>query len=128
MALSRPQREEIVIYGDDYDTPDGTCVRDYIHVFDLARAHLLALRALKERSRTYNLGNGHGFSVREVIEATREVTGHPIPAKIGPRRPGDPARLVASAVRAQEILNWHAQSSDIDTIVSSALNWHRSRA
>src|SRR4051812_30900877 len=99
LQVALGQRERVTLYGDDYDTPDGTCVRDYIHVVDLADAHLRALNALEQGSRTYNLGNGQGYSVREVIEVAREVTGHPIPAAVGPRRPGDPAVLVASSDR-----------------------------
>jgi UDP-glucose 4-epimerase len=105
VALGR--REKIFIFGDDYDTPDGTCIRDYIHVADLADAHILALNALAQHSRMiYNLGNGTGFSVKQLIEAARRVTGHPIPVEIKPRRDGDPARLVASSEQAKANLGW----------------------
>jgi UDP-glucose 4-epimerase len=101
LQVALGQREKITIFGDDYDTPDGTCVRDYIHVVDLAEAHILAMRALLDGgSRKYNLGNGRGFSVKEVVETARAVTGHPIPAEIGPRRPGDPAISSPAARRS----------------------------
>jgi len=106
-------------------SPDGTCVRDYIHVIDLAQAHLLALRALDGGSRTYNLGNGRGFSVREVIEMAREVTGKPIPVEIGPRRPGDPATLVASSERIKRDLGWQPRFAQLRTIIETAWNWHK---
>ncbi|TMW70410.1 UDP-glucose 4-epimerase GalE [Alteribacter natronophilus] len=120
------QREKIMIFGDDYDTDDGTCVRDYIHVNDLIAAHILALKSLRENrgSDTYNLGNGNGFSVKEVIETAREVTGHPIPAQVAPRRPGDPARLVASSGKAKEKLGWEPRYADMKTIIRSAWEWH----
>jgi UDP-glucose 4-epimerase len=118
------QREKVVIYGDDYDTPDGTCVRDYVHVSDLADAHVRALRALDRGSRTYNLGNGRGFSVREVIETCRAVTGHAIPADVGPRRPGDPAVLVASSDRIRGELGWAPRYGGLRQIVESAWAWH----
>jgi len=117
--------EKVTIYGDDYPTRDGTCVRDYIHVTDLAQAHILALEALDRGSRTYNLGNGQGFTVKEVIETCREVTGHPIPAVVGPRRPGDPAMLVASSEKIRRELGWKPQYPDLRTIVEHAWNWHR---
>jgi UDP-glucose 4-epimerase len=125
LQVALGQREHVVIFGDDYDTPDGTCVRDYIHVTDLADAHLRALGALDGGSRTYNLGIGHGFSVREVIETAREVTGHPIPAVVGPRRPGDPATLVAGSDRIREELGWAPRYTELRDIVSSAWDWHR---
>ena len=110
VALGR--RKSIRIYGTDYPTPDGTCIRDYIHVRDLADAHLLALAALEEKDRMiYNLGNGRGFSVREVIEAVRRVTGHPIPVEECPRRPGDPAILVASSEKISRELGWQPKST-----------------
>ncbi len=124
VALGR--RESISIYGTDYDTRDGTCVRDYIHVADLADAHMLALEALSRRDQlTYNLGNGRGFTVREVIEAARRVTGHAIPAVEAPRRAGDPAVLVASAEKIMRELNWRPQYHDLESIISSAWEWHR---
>ncbi|CAA9347055.1 MAG: UDP-glucose 4-epimerase, partial [uncultured Gemmatimonadetes bacterium] len=110
---------------EDYETPDGTCIRDYIHVEDLADAHIRALRALDQGSRTYNLGIGHGFSVRQVIEAAREVTGHAIPAVAGPRRPGDPARLIAASERIQRELGWQPKWTDLHAIIESAWAWHR---
>ncbi len=126
VALGR--REKIFIYGDDYDTPDGTCIRDYIHVVDLAAAHILALNALGTRDKLIcNLGNGQGFSVKEVVEAARRVTGHSIPVEIKPRRPGDPARLVASSARAQAELGWKPQTPGIDEILASAWEWHQRR-
>jgi UDP-glucose 4-epimerase len=118
-------QERVTIFGDDYPTRDGTCVRDYIHVTDLAQAHILALEALDRGSRTYNLGNGQGFTVKEVIETCREVTGHPIPAVVGPRRPGDPAVLVASSEKIRRELGWKPQYPDLRTIVEHAWNWHR---
>lgn len=125
LQVALGQRAHVTIYGDDYDTPDGTCVRDYVHVTDLADAHLRALAALDEGSRTYNLGNGRGFSVREVIETAREVTGHPIPTVTGPRRPGDPAALVASSERIRRELGWAPRYGELRDIVSSAWEWHR---
>jgi UDP-glucose 4-epimerase len=126
VALGR--REKIFIYGDDYDTPDGTCIRDYIHVVDLAAAHILALEALGTRDRLIcNLGNGQGFSVKEVVEAARRVTGHPIPVELRPRRPGDPARLVASSQRAKIDLGWKPEIPAIDDILASAWEWHQQR-
>src|SRR5208283_4792655 len=130
VALGR--RESIRIYGDDYPTPDGTCIRDYIHVSDLAEAHVLALRALDAPSAEntpliYNLGNGCGFSVKEVIESARRVTGHPIPAELHPRRPGDPAVLVASSEKATRELGWKPRYAQLDEIVRTAWIWHQKR-
>jgi UDP-glucose 4-epimerase len=126
VALGR--RASIRIYGDDYSTSDGTCIRDYIHVSDLADAHLLALEALEKNSRlVLNLGNGHGFSVREVIESARRVTGRPIPAEIHPRRPGDPAVLVASSDKATRELGWKPRYTQLDDIVRTAWTWHQKR-
>jgi UDP-glucose 4-epimerase len=125
LQVALGQREEIQVYGSDYPTRDGTCVRDYIHVTDLAQAHILALRALDEGSRTYNLGNGQGYTVREVIETARQVTGHPIPAVDGPRRPGDPPELVAGADKIRRELGWQPRFADLYDIVQSAWNWHR---
>lgn len=127
-VLSVPlgQLESININGLDYPTPDGTCVRDYIHIADLVSAHLLALDALGERNRlVYNLGNGSGYSVREVIEAARDVTGHPIPATESPRRPGDPARLVASSEKIRRELGWEPGYPELKDILSSAWEWHK---
>ena len=120
------QRENISIYGIDYPTPDGTCIRDYIHISDLISAHLLALDALKEHDKlVYNLGNGQGYSVREVIETAREVTGHPIPAIETPRRPGDSPRLVASSEHIRQELGWEPQLPELKTIIASAWEWHQ---
>ncbi len=124
LQVALGQRDRIVIFGDNYPTRDGTCVRDYIHVTDLANAHILALGALSEGSRTYNLGNGRGFTVREVIETCRKVTGHPIPAQVGDRRPGDPAVLIASSEKIREELGWEPRYPDLETIVAHAWNWH----
>ena len=119
-------RDELKVFGDDYDTPDGTCIRDYIHVCDLADAHVLAAGAIEPgRVKVYNLGNGEGFSVKEVIETCREVTGHEIPAEITPRRPGDPPRLIASSQKAIAELGWQPQFPDLKTIVSDAWRWHK---
>lgn len=121
------KRDEINIYGDDYDTKDGTCIRDYIHVTDLANAHILALDKLKKdnTSATYNLGNGEGFTVKEVIETARKVTGHPIPAKIVKRRAGDPARLVASSEKIINELGWKPEHDRLEEIIETAWNWHK---
>ncbi|MFW6135748.1 MAG: UDP-glucose 4-epimerase GalE [Chloroflexota bacterium] len=125
LQVALGQRERMLIYGDDYPTRDGTCVRDYIHVTDLARAHILALGALEGGSRTYNLGNGRGFTVREVIETCRAVTGHPIPAEVGERRPGDPPVLIAGSEKIRRELGWEPQYPDLETIVAHAWRWHR---
>ena len=126
VALGR--RPNIKVYGRDYPTPDGTCIRDYVHVQDLARAHLLALEALKERDRLiYNLGNGVGFSVREVIESARRVTGHAIPVEECPRRPGDPAVLIASSEKIGAELGWKPEFATLDAIIDSAWKWHQIR-
>jgi UDP-glucose 4-epimerase len=126
VALGR--RPSIRIYGDDYPTPDGTCVRDYIHVSDLADAHLLALAALESHDRLIlNLGNGHGFSVKEVIESARRVTGRPIPFEVLPRRAGDPAVLVASSEKARRELGWEPRYTQLDDIVRTAWLWHQKR-
>ncbi len=125
LQVALEQRDRIVIFGDDYPTRDGTCVRDYIHVVDLAQAHILALEALDEGSRTYNLGNGQGFTVKEVIETCREVTGHPIPAEVGDRRPGDPPVLIASSEKIRRELGWEPVYPDLKTIVAHAWEWHR---
>ena len=124
LEVARGKREKVTIFGDDYPTPDGTCVRDYVHVLDLAQAHILALYALDRGSRTYNLGNGTGFSVKQVVETVRQVTGLPIPVEIGPRRPGDPAVLVASSEAIRRNLGWDPQVTRLDAIVESAWRWH----
>ena len=127
LQVALGQREKISIFGTDYDTPDGTCVRDYIHVLDLADAHMRALDYLAAGGDSIkcNLGNGDGHSVRRVIDVCRDVTGHAIRAEESPRRPGDPSKLVASALRAREILGWSPQKGDLKTIVSDAWDWHR---
>ena len=120
------QRPSISIFGTDYPTPDGTAIRDYIHIADLVSAHLLALEALETRDQLiYNIGNGKGYSVREVIETARRVTGHPIPAVETPRRPGDPARLVASSEKIRRELGWRPRYPDLRDIIASAWEWHR---
>jgi UDP-glucose 4-epimerase len=120
-------RDSVPIYGTDYNTPDGTCIRDYIHVTDLAQAHILALNKLEEEgmSGIYNLGNGNGYSVREVIETVRKVTGKKIVSVESPRRPGDPARLVASSEKIRKELEWVPKYPDLETIVETAWRWHR---
>lgn len=126
LQVALGQRPHITVFGNDYPTPDGTCIRDYIHVVDLAQAHILAMEALDRiGSRRYNLGNGNGFSVLQVIEAARKVTGHPIPHIIGPRRPGDPAVLIASSAAIRAELGWQPRYPAIETIVASAWEWHR---
>lgn len=118
------KRAHVEIYGDDYPTPDGTCIRDYIHVVDLARAHILALEALNERSAIYNLGcGGDGYSVREVIETARRVTGREIPVRVGPRRAGDPAVLIASSEKIKSELGWKPRFQDLEVIIESAWKW-----
>jgi UDP-glucose 4-epimerase len=120
------QRPDIHIYGTDYPTPDGTCIRDYIHIADLIHAHLLSLAALEEHDRLiYNLGNGAGYSVREVIETARMVTDHAIPAIEADRRPGDAPRLVASSERIQQELGWKPATPALRDIIASAWEWHR---
>ncbi|MDB5099652.1 MAG: galE1 [Cyanobacteria bacterium RYN_339] len=125
LQVAQGKRDAISMFGDDYPTPDGTCVRDYIHVVDLADAHVRALSILGERSGTFNLGNGTGFSVKQVVEAARKVTGHPIPAKVAPRRAGDPAVLVASSARIREQLGWEPKYPDVETIIADAWRWHQ---
>ncbi|MGW5054427.1 UDP-glucose 4-epimerase GalE [Actinokineospora sp. NPDC004072] len=121
LQVASGKREKLAIYGDDYPTPDGTCVRDYIHVVDLADAHLLALdHAEAGQHRIFNLGSGTGFSNREVVQTCRDITGHPIPTDVAPRRPGDPAVLVASSAAAQTHLGWHPKRTDLPQIVTDA--------
>ena len=128
LQVPNGKRESVSIYGTDYDTPDGTCIRDYIHVTDLAKAHILAVEYLMKggESNVFNLGNGVGYSVREVIETARRVTGHPIPAVEIPRRAGDPARLVASGEKAREILGWKPEITELEDIIRSAWAWQSS--
>jgi UDP-glucose 4-epimerase len=120
------QRESVSVFGTDWDTPDGTCLRDYIHVVDLADAHLKSLESLQDGGQTtaYNLGNGDGQSVKQVIEAVEEVTGKKVPWKAAPRRAGDPARLVASSDKLQKELGWNAQYADLRVIIEHAWKWH----
>lgn len=120
------KREFITIYGEDYDTEDGTCIRDYIHVEDLIEAHILAMLYLMDggESNIFNLGSSQGFSVKEIIDAAREVTKHPIPAKVGERRAGDPSKLVASSQKAKEILGWQPKRTSIYEIIADAWRWH----
>lgn len=127
LQVPNGKRDKISIYGDDYPTKDGTCVRDYIHVTDLSDAHILAMDYLMKggESQVFNLGNGVGFTVKEVIDVARKVTGHPIPAEIVPRRAGDPARLVASSEKARKVLGWDPKYDDLETIISSAWKWHK---
>ena len=128
LQVPNGRRDHISVFGNDYPTKDGTCVRDYIHVSDLAQAHILALDYLMNggASDVFNLGNGVGFTVNEVIDVARKVTGHPIPAEVCPRRAGDPAQLVASSEKAKKVLGWKPKYDDLETIVASAWAWHRS--
>lgn len=121
------KRQDITVFGTDYDTPDGTCIRDYIHVMDLVDAHLLALQKLRDKadSNVYNLGNGEGFSVMEMIEAARRVTNHPIPTVYTERRAGDPSRLIASSEKAKKELGWKPNFTKVDDIIESAWKWHK---
>ncbi len=123
LRVALGQSPEVRMFGDDYRTPDGTCVRDYIHISDLAQAHVRAIEGRFEGA--FNLGNGEGYSVRQVVDAARRVTGHAIPAAVSPRRPGDPDRLVADARKAREVLGWRPDHTDLDEIVRSAWEWSR---
>ena len=127
LQVPNSKREHINIFGNDYDTKDGTCVRDYIHVTDLAQAHILAVEYLCKgnESDIFNLGNGIGFTVNEVIETARKVTGHPIPAVIDKRRAGDPAQLIASSEKAKTVLGWKPEHDSLEEIIASAWNWHK---
>jgi len=126
VAIGR--RDRIKIFGQDYPTPDGTPIRDYIHVQDLAEAHLLAFQALDQRDRMiYNLGNGQGFTVRQVVDSARRVTGHPIPVEVLPRRAGDPAVLIASSAKIETELGWKPKYTQLDDIVRTAWEWHQQR-
>ncbi|MFD4706186.1 UDP-glucose 4-epimerase GalE [Gottfriedia sp. NPDC058432] len=128
LQVALNQRKEISIFGDDYNTPDGTCIRDYIHVEDLVDAHLLALKYLFNggKSDIFNLGNNKGYSVLQIVEAVRRITKHPIPYKISSRRVGDPSILVASSEKAKKVLGWTVKYEDIDLIISDAWKWHKS--
>ncbi|UOQ50104.1 UDP-glucose 4-epimerase GalE [Gracilibacillus caseinilyticus] len=127
LQVALNQREHISIFGDDYNTEDGTCIRDYIHVEDLIDAHILALKYLKEGgdSNVFNLGSSQGFSVKEIIDAARKVTNHEIPAVVAPRRAGDPSTLIAASDKAKRILGWNPRRTDIDRILTDAWNWHQ---
>jgi UDP-glucose 4-epimerase len=125
LQVALGKREKVTIFGEDYPTRDGTCVRDYIHVIDLAQAHILALRALDRGSSFYNLGNGEGFTVKEVIDTAREITGRAIRADIGPRRAGDPAVLVAASDKIRKELGWVSQFPRVHEIIESAWRWHK---
>lgn len=129
LQVALGQREHISVFGDDYATPDGTCIRDYVHVEDLIDAHLLALNYLSRQGESIilNLGSSQGFSVNEMIKEAREVTGHPIPAKAAPRRSGDPSTLVASSEKARAILGWEPSRTNIKTILQDAWNWHQTK-
>ncbi len=127
LQVALGQRQQITVFGNDYATPDGTCIRDYVHVDDLAQAHLLALEKLVlGKGLHFNLGTGRGYSVRQVIDACRKATGHAIPETLGPRRPGDPPELVADSSRAQKQLGWKPKYPDIESIVATAWKWHQS--
>ena len=128
LQVPNGKREAISVFGTDYETKDGTCVRDYIHVNDLAQAHILAMEYLADggKSDIFNLGNGVGFTVKEVVETARKVTGHPIPMKEEPRRAGDPSTLIASSEKAKAVLGWKPKYDDLETIVSTAWKWHQS--
>ncbi len=125
LQVALGQRDNIVLFGDDYPTRDGSCVRDYIHVIDLAQAHILALGALDKGSRVYNLGNGAGYTNKEVIQIAREITGHPIPVEIGPRREGDPATLIADSTEIRNVLGWTPRYPELRSIISTAWHWHQ---
>ena len=126
LQVALGQRDKLMIFGDDYNTPDGSCIRDYVQVEDLIEAHILALEYLLagNESNIFNLGSNHGFSVKQMLEASREVTGREIPAEIAPRRAGDPSTLVASSQKARDILGWQPQYSDIKDIIQTAWDWH----
>ena len=123
LAVALGKRDKFSVFGDDYPTPDGTCIRDYIHIVDLAQAHVLALSY--DVVGAFNLGTGDGMSVKQVIDTARKVTGHPIPVQVSARRPGDPARLVADAEKAKSVLGWKPKYGELQTIVQHAWNWHQ---
>jgi UDP-glucose 4-epimerase len=122
LKVALGQKKKVIIHGDDYETPDGTCIRDYIHVLDLAQAHILALKS--DFSGGINLGTGDGYSVKQVIDAARNITGRKIPVEIGKRRPGDPARLVACSSKAKKVLGWKPAVPALETIIETAWKWH----
>src|SRR5690625_342864 len=129
LQVALKQRDHLTIFGDDYDTPDGTCIRDYVHVTDLIDAHILAMKYLQKGndSNIFNLGSNDGFSVKEIVQATEKVTEKPIPTKIGQRRPGDPATLIASSNKAKSVLGWQPKYTTIEEIITSAWKWHQKR-
>jgi len=129
LQVALKQRDHLTIFGDDYDTPDGTCIRDYVHVTDLIDAHILAMKYLQKGndSNIFNLGSNDGFSVKEIVQATEKVTEKPIPTKIGQRRPGDPATLIASSNKAKSVLGWQPKYTTIKEIIASAWKWHQKR-
>ncbi|NQU40988.1 MAG: UDP-glucose 4-epimerase GalE [Lentisphaerae bacterium] len=122
LEVALGKREKVMVYGDDYDTPDGSCVRDYIHIVDLAQAHIKAITS--DAAGPFNLGNGTGYSVNDILTTARRVTGHPIPSEVAPRRPGDPDLLIANAARARDILGWKPAHPELEDIITSAWNWH----
>ena len=128
LQVAQGKREKIAVFGDDYDTPDGTNVRDYVHPFDLADAHILAVDYLRagQPSDAFNLGSSTGFSNLHIVEAARKVTGHPIPLEIAERRPGDPDTLIASSEKARNVLGWQPKFDNIETIIETAWKWHSS--
>ena len=128
LQVAQGKREKIAVFGDDYDTPDGTNVRDYVHPFDLAEAHILAVEHLRagHPSDAFNLGSSTGFSNLQIVEAARKVTGHPIPLEIAERRPGDPDTLIASSEKARNVLGWQPKFDNIETIIETAWKWHSS--
>ena len=125
LQVALGKREKIMIFGDDYPTPDGTCIRDYIHIYDLAQAHILAARTGYDKADVFNLGNGDGYSVAQVIDTARAVTGRPINASVGPRRPGDPPKLIGSSEKIKQQLGWKPDFPQLESIVQSAWQWHQ---
>lgn len=125
LQVALGQREKVTIFGDDYPTPDGSCIRDYIHIRDLAQAHILAMEQKHDTATHYNLGNGNGYSVKQVIDTARRITGHEIPTSVGERRPGDPPALIGSSEKIIHDLDWRPAYPDLDSIVASAWEWHR---
>ncbi|WP_428205979.1 GDP-mannose 4,6-dehydratase, partial [Enterococcus faecalis] len=127
LQVALGQRAELSIFGDDYDTPDGTCIRDYVYIEDLIAAHILALEYLKNggESDVFNLGSNNGYSVKEILDAAREVTGQEIPARIAPRRAGDPSTLIASSEKAKRILGWQPEVTEVKDIIATAWQWHQ---
>lgn len=125
LEVAQGKRSHIEIFGDDYPTADGTCIRDYIHIYDLAEAHVIALDRCRQSAHAFNLGNGGGYSVKEVIDTARKITAHSIPAKVGQRRAGDPPKLVGSSDKIRNALDWVPKYPDLESIIQSAWDWHR---